>query len=236
MTPLPECCRIRSDLHLQAGQALLECLLVGAMVLLLWQAGEWLGQMQRLSAQAGLEARRTVFQLAAGMPAAAATVATIGQGRAGADGLEEPGVLTPATSVPERLQVAGLETHAWALRHDFGAQAGLWSAQTRLPAPLPPPGLSVAPMSMTLPAALVLLGGKGNGSAGGAGDAAVQQRIAAATKAWRSAAQGTMEHAAQLDRQMRRVDAPWRPGHDVAAWLETWAGAVPERLQAGSVR
>ncbi|MGO3742207.1 hypothetical protein [Kerstersia sp.] len=212
----------------QSGQALLECLLVGALLMLLWLAGQWLGQAQRRVAQAGLEARRVVFQQAAGWPAEPAhddTAYRHEYGHGQADG--RFALPSYETSVLERLQAGGPDPLAGALREDFGAQAGMLAARVQVPAPPVPRVLAASSWPVRLPGALVLLGGQGTGSASGAGDLAVQQRIARAETAWLPAARRALAQAARLDRVMRRVDAPWRPGHEASAWLESWAGAVP---------
>lgn len=210
---------------LQAGQALFECLLLASCLILLWLAGQWLGLAQQRAFRVGTEARRMVFQLAAGMAAQ-----NLLRPQEMALSVHEPqaGPVGSAAGLP---QVGGAAAEAAALRQEFGVQAGIASVYAQLPAPPLPHWLNIADARQlpALPGALTLLSGAGSG----AGDAAVQQDIAASASAWRAAAHVSLARAQALDHVMHRVDAPWRPAHDPAAWLQHWAGAVPEPAGVG---
>lgn len=210
------------------GQALLECLLVMVPLVSIWLAIAWLGGMQQRVVATGMAVRQAAFMHAAGQDWPAGVAAG------------SPVTLSKSERRLPGSAQAGSETDGMVgLRAEYGVEGGgLMRIQGTARVPAPPRWFasSRAGLASTaewqVPGHLALLAGAG----GGMGDAEVQQRIEQADSAWRTVAERSLASARRLDHVMRRVDVPWRPGHEASAWLQDWAGDVPAAYLAPSGR
>lgn len=190
----------------QAGQAVVEALLLlPLMVALLW-AVSWVGGLQ-LSAQQMAQLSRK-----------AAMSGALGQSLASYDSREDASLTRRTAALPGVAQPRlAILQHEW-----FGERLQLLSvhARTRVP------GLGAwqaLPISRHTHVAI--------GAGHAHGDADARRRIGNASSAWRQAERDSLAQARRLGPIARRVDGAWGRRALQTDWLSAWADLVPaERL------
>lgn len=205
---------ILTSLHVtrrrQAGQALVEALLLLPLMGLLVWAVSWVGGLQFSAQQMSQLSRKAAMAGALGQPLGQSSVPQ--ESRNGARLTQRTYALTGVVAP----RLAALQQE-W-----FGHGLQLLSVHARAPA-WRGPAASVLPITRHTHVAV--------GAGHAYGDTDATRRIGHAQTPWRRAERDSLTAARRVDALARRMDGPWGRPSLQTDWLSPWADVVPtERL------
>jgi len=237
--------------RLQAGQALVEALVVFTVLLSVWVAIAWLGRFQDIALQASHASRFAAFSEARGERLQTQMVRqsffttpshrwTDRRGNllftAGGDELKLD--IVRGNGLDTMAQAGRDAAYAGTLREQWKlADTGIVDARVQVQFPVSAAANAARPDTFmaglrdfdhTYPRLMrhtSILTGAGHASA----DHEVQERVAGSALAWADAAHRSYGLGGQILSSMQAVDAAWQRPAPIWDWLGAWAGEVPQR-------